>query len=55
MAERVVGGSGVVNTRQVQRTRSRWPFERYDFGGMTRLAVRDGRDVKKRTKELRPV
>ena len=24
----------------------------YDFGGMTRLAVRDGRDVKKRTKEL---
>ena len=24
----------------------------YDFGGMTTLAVRDGRDVKKRTKEL---
>jgi hypothetical protein len=24
----------------------------YDFGGMTRLAVRDGREVKKRTKEL---
>ena len=24
----------------------------YDFGGMTTLAVRDGQDVKKRTKEL---
>ncbi len=24
----------------------------YDFGGMTRLAVRDGKEVKKRTKEL---
>ena len=24
----------------------------YDFGGMTTLAVRDGREVKKRTKEL---
>ena len=24
----------------------------YDFGGMTRLAVRDGKEIKKRTKEL---
>jgi hypothetical protein len=24
----------------------------FDFGGMTRLAVRDGKEIKKRTKEL---
>ena len=24
----------------------------YDFGGMTRLAIRDGKEIKKRTKEL---